>query len=87
VAAVSPIDTATDDLASRDELQRVTAALGQLSAADRELVVLYAWEELSYEEIAAALEIKVGTVKSRLARARARLRELVGPIGKEAADG
>jgi RNA polymerase sigma-70 factor (ECF subfamily) len=87
VGAVSPIDTATDDLASQDQLRRVRAALGQLPAADRELVVLYAWEELSYEEIAAVLEIKVGTVKSRLARARARLRELVGPIGKEAADG
>jgi RNA polymerase sigma-70 factor (ECF subfamily) len=87
VEAVSPIDTAIDDLASQDQLQRVRAALGHLPAADRELVVLYAWEELSYEEIAAVLEIKVGTVKSRLARARARLRELVASSGKEAADG
>jgi RNA polymerase sigma-70 factor (ECF subfamily) len=37
-------------------------------------MLLYAWEELSYEEIAVALRVPVGTVRSRLARARARLR-------------
>jgi RNA polymerase sigma-70 factor (ECF subfamily) len=37
-------------------------------------MLLYAWEELSYEEIAAALHVPVGTVRSRLARARAHLR-------------
>jgi DNA-directed RNA polymerase specialized sigma24 family protein len=35
--------------------------------------VLYAWAELSYEEIAHATHVAVGTVRSRLARARARL--------------
>jgi RNA polymerase sigma-70 factor (ECF subfamily) len=43
----------------------------------RDVLLLYAWEELSYEEIATALGVPVGTVRSRLARARARLRSLL----------
>lgn len=49
-------------------------ALGGLDREQRDVLLLYAWEELSYEEIAQALGIPVGTVRSRLARARARLR-------------
>jgi RNA polymerase sigma factor (sigma-70 family) len=48
--------------------------LGGLDREQRDVLLLYAWEELSYEEIAQALSIPVGTVRSRLARARARLR-------------
>ena len=47
------------------------------------MVVLVAWEELTYEEVAAALDIPVGTVRSRLNRARTRLRELLPEIGNE----
>jgi RNA polymerase sigma-70 factor (ECF subfamily) len=46
-------------------------------------LLLYAWEELSYEEIADALGVPVGTVRSRLNRARVRLRELRTTIGRE----
>ena len=52
----------------------VLRCLEQLGAIDREVLVLFAWERLSYEEIAAALAVPVGTVRSRLARARQRLR-------------
>lgn len=54
-----------------DELARALAALdpGQL-----DVLLLHAWEELSYEEIAEALGIPLGTVRSRLARARAHLK-------------
>ncbi|HEY1619642.1 MAG TPA: sigma factor-like helix-turn-helix DNA-binding protein, partial [Streptosporangiaceae bacterium] len=46
---------------------------------DRDVVVLIAWEQLSYDETARALDIPVGTVRSRLSRARMRLRAaLVG---------
>jgi RNA polymerase sigma factor (sigma-70 family) len=54
-----------------------------LPQADRDVVVLVAWEDLSYEEVGAALDIPVGTVRSRLNRARRRLRELLGAIGNE----
>jgi RNA polymerase sigma factor (sigma-70 family) len=49
--------------------------LAELDHGQRDVLLLYAWEELSYEEIAEALAIPVGTVRSRLARARASLRE------------
>jgi RNA polymerase sigma-70 factor, ECF subfamily len=58
-------------------------ALASLPRRDRDIVVLIAWEELSYDEAAAALEIPVGTVRSRLNRARRTLRELLGDIGNE----
>lgn len=48
----------------------LAAALAELGAVDREVLLLFAWAELSYEEISLALEIPVGTVKSRLHRAR-----------------
>jgi RNA polymerase sigma-70 factor (ECF subfamily) len=62
--------------------QALAGALAALSRSDREILLLFAWAELSYEEIAAALSIPVGTVRSRLSRARARFRELIGPIGQ-----
>ena len=48
--------------------------LHELDPDQLDVLLLYAWEELSYEEIAAALAIPIGTVRSRLARARAHLR-------------
>ena len=57
---------------------RLAAALGQLSGEQREVLLLYAWAELSHEEIAAALQIAPGTARSRLSRARAALREQLG---------
>jgi RNA polymerase sigma factor (sigma-70 family) len=53
-------------------------ALRLLSRRDREAVLLYAWADLSYEEMAIALEVPVGTVRSRLARARRLLRDRLG---------
>jgi RNA polymerase sigma-70 factor, ECF subfamily len=58
-------------------------ALASLPQGDRDVIVLIAWEELSYEEVAAALAIPIGTVRSRLNRARRRLRELLGASGNE----
>lgn len=47
--------------------------MSKLRAADRECLLLVAWGELSYAEVAAALGIPVGTVRSRVARARRQL--------------
>jgi RNA polymerase sigma-70 factor, ECF subfamily len=53
---------------------RLSAALAELSTADRDALLLLAWAELDYAEISRALEIPVGTVRSRIHRARARVR-------------
>lgn len=58
-------------------LEQVDAALGQLPDEQRVVVWLRDGEGLSYEEIAQALEVPIGTVRSRLARARAALREAI----------
>lgn len=49
-------------------------ALLALKPADRDTLLLFAWEQLAYAEVAAVLGIPVGTVRSRLNRARTRLR-------------
>jgi RNA polymerase sigma factor (sigma-70 family) len=53
----------------------LAAALAALPRAERDVLLLYAWADLAYPEIAAALSISPGTVKSRLHRARRRVRE------------
>lgn len=58
-------------------------ALADLSARDRHVLLLVAWADLSYAEVAEALDIPVGTVRSRLNRARRKLRTALGtnPMG------
>ncbi|GAA3216687.1 RNA polymerase sigma factor [Actinocorallia longicatena] len=53
-------------------------ALGGLSAGDREVLLLVAWADLTYEQAAEALGIPIGTVRSRLSRARRKVREALG---------
>ena len=54
-------------------------AVAALAPPDRDVLLLIAWEQLSYDEVARALSIPVGTVRSRLHRARTKIREaLVG---------
>jgi RNA polymerase sigma-70 factor (ECF subfamily) len=59
-------------------LRSIIAALGQLPDEQREVILLVGLEEMSYREAAAALGIPIGTVMSRLARGRERLRQLTG---------
>ena len=61
----------------RVELMELVQQMGRLSADQREVLLLAAVEELRYEEIATILSIPVGTVMSRLSRARNNLRNLV----------
>jgi RNA polymerase sigma factor (sigma-70 family) len=57
---------------------RLAAGLAQLTRDQRDVLLLCAWAEFSHEEIAAVLGIAPGTVRSRLSRARAALRERLG---------
>jgi RNA polymerase sigma-70 factor (ECF subfamily) len=57
---------------------RIETALGQLPAGYRAILVLHDVEGLSHEECATILECRVGTCKSQLHKARARMRELLG---------
>ena len=60
--------------------ETVASALLALSEQDRNLVLLFAWAGLSYDQLAEALGIPLGTVASRLNRARSRLRSSLGPV-------
>ena len=66
-------------------LVAVRAALNRLSELDREVLALTVWEELAPSEIGEVLGVSAQTVRTRLSRARVRLRELVGndlgPVG------
>jgi RNA polymerase sigma-70 factor (ECF subfamily) len=58
---------------ARIRWNRVANAITTLPGAERQALLLFAWEELSYDEIAEILQVPVGTVRSRLNRARTRL--------------
>ena len=59
----------------------LTAALADLPDGERDVLILIAWEQLSYDETARALGIPLGTVRSRLNRARGRLRGALATAG------
>jgi RNA polymerase sigma-70 factor (ECF subfamily) len=77
------LEAAEDRLSAAAARLGLLEALAALSPGDRDVVVLVAWEELTYEEVAAALDIPLGTVRSRLNRARRVLRELLAPGANE----
>ena len=60
----------------------ITQALSHIDSAYVDVLLLVAGPGLSYEEISQALDIPIGTVRSRLARARMQLRELLGNAGQ-----
>jgi RNA polymerase sigma factor (sigma-70 family) len=71
-------DEADSRLASAAVRQDLAAALAALARGDRDVLLMIAWADLSYAEVATALGIPVGTVRSRLHRARARIRAALG---------
>ncbi|MDE3195928.1 MAG: RNA polymerase sigma factor [Acidobacteriota bacterium] len=73
IAATTPLDI----VISEETASAVQNAVAALPVAQREVLVLFEYEELSLEEIARIAEIDAGAVKSRLFRARAALRKLL----------
>lgn len=86
---MDPLVTSDPDLdAAENRAQSQAAgpvlaqALTALRPGDRDVLLLHAWGDLSYQEIAEALGVPVGTVRSRLARARGVVREQLAVSGQ-----
>ncbi|WP_407564182.1 RNA polymerase sigma factor [Streptomyces sp. 184] len=77
--AHSWVDEADDRLAAEAAHAPLAGALAKLPAGDRHVLLLVAWADLSYAEVAEAMDIPIGTVRSRLSRARRKVRAAVGP--------
>jgi RNA polymerase sigma-70 factor, ECF subfamily len=74
---VEPSKDSHDLYVSKMEAEQVRAAIQELPEDFREIILLREYEDLSYQEIANVLDCPVGTVMSRLGRARAKLRVLL----------
>ncbi|MEV4018938.1 RNA polymerase sigma factor [Nonomuraea angiospora] len=78
-AADESFDQASDErLVAQRLAPRIASALARLSTAERDLLLLIAWADLTYEEAAQALDVPPGTVGSRLYRIRRKLRRSLG---------
>jgi RNA polymerase sigma-70 factor (ECF subfamily) len=73
-------DHVDDAVAASIAGRQLAAALARLPASHRDPLLLVAWGDLSYEEAALALGVPKGTVRSRIHRARVRLRQMLGDI-------
>lgn len=78
LVAESWVDQADSRLAAQAVHAPLADALAALSAGDRHVLLLVAWADFTYQEVAEALGIPVGTVRSRLSRARRRVRTALG---------
>jgi RNA polymerase sigma factor (sigma-70 family) len=67
-------------LAADEASRSVSAALAALSPEQRDVVLLITWAELTYDQVAEALGIPEGTVRSRMSRARSRLRAALAAV-------
>jgi RNA polymerase sigma factor (sigma-70 family) len=88
------VDPVTESFAD-EVITRVTAldaraqlagALARLKSGDRDVLLLIAWADMTYEEVSESLGIPIGTVRSRLHRARAQVRQSLGAHPDPAAD-
>ena len=78
LSEANAFDDPTDTIIERAEAAQLGPVLAQaldgIRSSDRDALLLFAWNDLSYDEVAVALGIPVGTVASRISRARLRLR-------------
>lgn len=79
-AGEEPADRVAATVAAQSVRAPLAIALAGLASRDRDVVLLAAWADLSYQEIADALGIAVGTVRSRLHRARRQLRAALSDV-------
>ncbi len=70
-------DRVAADVTAQAMRPLLDAALAALPAGDRDVLLLIAYEQLTYQEVARALDIPVGTVQSRLHRARIKVRQVL----------
>ncbi|WP_329085841.1 RNA polymerase sigma factor [Streptosporangium sp. NBC_01469] len=77
-SVIDPAEEVTGRIDDEQQMREILAALNRLPRADQEVLTLCVWSELSYEDAAVALNIPVGTVRSRLSRARTRMKKLSG---------
>ena len=75
--AASDLVAVADPSASR-QLTELDQAIGTLPVEQRQVILMVGLEGMAYEEVAAILMVPVGTVRSRLSRARSALRQLMG---------
>ncbi len=80
VLAESPENDPARLAQQKEVIKLLTDAIGRLDEEHRVVLILRDIEQMSYDQIAEVLEIEMGTVKSRLSRARALLRELLEPV-------
>lgn len=71
-------DRVDDRVSAAAVRRRLAEALAGMAAGDRDVLLLVAWADLTYSEVAATLGIPVGTVRSRLSRARRKARQVLG---------
>jgi RNA polymerase sigma-70 factor (ECF subfamily) len=77
--ALDAFDGASERLDAIAQVRDLAVVLRALARRDRETLLLYAWADLTYEGIAEATSVSVGTVKSRLNRARNKVRSATAP--------
>ncbi len=75
--AHSWVDQADQRVDAQGLGRELAAALADLTAGDRDVLLLVAWADLTYAEVAEALDLPVGTVRSRLHRARGKVRDVL----------
>ncbi len=81
--ATAPLQLDLDARLDADALgTRLAISLNSISARDRDALLLYAWADLSYEQIARALGTPIGTVRSRISRARTKLQAALADVVK-----
>jgi RNA polymerase sigma-70 factor, ECF subfamily len=82
VEGVAPTLTVVSDATASLQLRDLERAIAALPAGQRQVVLLVGLEGISYEKVAAVLNVPIGTVRSRLSRGRHMLRQLMGMTGR-----